>query len=170
MLPPKDLADLLKRAVEEDQKRAADKIAEAQQKLLTTSYDKAAAYTTVIIFGGYAGFFTLWQLSKEHLSKEQALWSALLILISMLAFVLFEVIKMILVTRSVIRQARTLRDPAVRRDPVTLLKALEGMEQAHSSGLGPFLVVWAITVAVALGGALAGAAVLGYAFISGLAH
>ena len=170
MSAPKDLGDLLRRAVEEDQRRIADKLAEAQSKLLTTSYDRAAVYTTVIIFGGYAGFFALWQLSQEYLSKEQALWSALLILVSMLSFILFEVLKMILVTKAVFSKAKALRDPSVRRDPTTLLRTLEEMEQAQSLGLGPFMVVWAITVAVALGGALGGAGVLGYAFIRGLAQ
>ncbi|WP_157071790.1 hypothetical protein [Steroidobacter denitrificans] len=42
-------------------------------------------YTAVIIFGGYAGFFAIWQMTKEYLSKDQALWSALLIMLSLLS-------------------------------------------------------------------------------------
>jgi hypothetical protein len=170
MSAPKDLGDLLRRAAEEDQRRNADRIAEAQQKLLTTSFDKAAVYTTVIIFGGYAGFFALWQLTKDYLSKDQALWSALLILVSMLAFILFEVFKMIVVTRAVFSKANVLRNPANRHNPLVLLRVLDEMEQAQSAKLGPFLVVWSITVMLAAGGALAGAGVLGYAFVRGLAR
>ena len=166
---PSNLAELIQAAAKEEQARVAREIAEAQQKLLTMSYDKAASYTTVIIFGGYAGFFAIWQLTKDYLSKPQALWSALLILISLLAFVLFEVSKMIIVTRRVYSKAKALRDPSLRTNPHLLLKSLNELESAQHSGLGLFLVFWAISVAISVSGALGGATILSFAFISGLA-
>lgn len=169
-MPPTNLAEVIQHIAKQEQERMASQIAEAQQKLITVSYDKAASYTTVIIFGGYAGFFAIWQLSKEYLSKEQALWSALLIMISLLSFVLFEVIKMIMVTRSVFSKVAVLRDPQVRHDPQKLLTALNALDEAAHGGLGRFLYFWAATVFVALAGALGGASVLGYAFIAGLAR
>lgn len=170
MQTPTNLPEALQYIAKQQQEKIASQITEAQLKLLTVSYDKAASYTTVIIFGGYAGMFALWQLSKEFLSKEQALWSALLVLVSLLSFVLFEVLKMILVTRSVFKKLAVLRAPGVRGDPQRLLAALTELEESQHAGLGGFLVAWAITVAVALGGALAGAGILGYSFIVGLAR
>jgi len=168
-MQPTNLAEVVQHIAKQEQEKLAAQITEAQHKLLTMSYDKAAAYTTVIVFGGYAGFFAIWQLSKDYLSKGQALWAALLILISLLAFVLFEVLKMVLVTKSVFARASVLRDPGVRSDPQRLLKALNELEESHHAGVGGFLIAWATTVFIAVAGALAGAGVLGYAFISGLA-
>ena len=168
-MQPTNLADVIKYIGIQQQEKMANRIAEAQQKLVNVSYDKAATYTTVIIFGGYAGFFGIWQLTKEYLSKDQALWSALLILASLLSFVLFEVIKMILVTKSVMGKANILRNPTVRNDPQKLLKALNDLDEAQHEGIWGFMVVWAVTVFISLSGAVGGASILGYAFISGLA-
>ena len=168
-MQPTNLADVIKYIGIQQQEKMANQIAEAQQKLVNVSYDKAATYTTVIIFGGYAGFFGIWQLTKEYLSKDQALWSALLILASLLSFVLFEVIKMILVTKSVMGKANILRNPTVRNDPQKLLKALNDLDEAQHEGIWGFMVVWAVTVFISLSGAVGGASILGYAFISGLA-
>jgi len=169
-LQPTNLADVIKYIGIQQQEKMANQIAEAQQKLVNVSYDKAATYTTVIIFGGYAGFFGIWQLTKEYLSKDQALWLALLILASLLSFVLFEVIKMILVTKSVMGKASILRNPTVRNDPQKLLKALNDLDEAQHEGIWGFMVVWAVTVFISLSGAVGGASILGYAFISGLAR
>jgi hypothetical protein len=169
MQPPSNLPEVLQHLAKQQQEKLAADIAEAQQKLITVSYDKAASYTTVIIFGGYAGFFAIWQLSKEYLSRGQSLWSALLILISLLAFVLFEVLKMVLVSRSIFSRMATLRRPEVQSDPARLLQALRELDQTQHESLRGFMIAWATTVAIALGGALVGAGILGYAFITGLA-
>lgn len=170
MQTPTNLPEVLRYIAKQQQEKLTSQISEAQLKLLTVSYDKAASYTTVIIFGGYAGIFALWQLSKEFLSKEQALWSALLVLVSLLAFVLFEVIKMILVARTVFKKLSVLRALGVQGDPHRLLSALSELEESQHAGLGGFFVFWSITVAIALVGALAGAGILGYSFIVGLAR
>lgn len=169
-MQPTNLAEVIQHIAKEQQAKVANQIAEAQFKLLSVSYDKAASYTTVIVFGGYAGFFAIWQLSKDYLSKEQALWSALLIMISLLSFVLFEVVKMVMVSRSIFAKVAVIaKTPEVRNDPIRLLKALNELDQLQNAGLGRFHKFWAATVIVALGGALSGAVILGYAFITGLA-
>lgn len=168
-MQPTTLSEVIQALAKQEQQKLLSEISEAQQKLITLSYDRAASYTTVIIFGGYAGFFAIWQLSKEYLTKEQALWSALLILISLFTFVLFEVLKMVMVSRSIFKRAGILRLPEVQGDPHRLLKELQGLDAAQQVGLKGFMVAWVVTVAVAVGGAIAGAAILGYAFICGLA-
>lgn len=164
-----NLQELIEAAAKQEQERLATQIVEAQQKLITVSYDKAATYTTVIIFGGYAGMFALWQLTKDFLSKPQALWAALLVLISLVSFVLFEVGKMILVTRSVFAKARVLNSPRVKSDPHYLLQALQDLENTQHATLLPFMIGWAISVGVCIITALGAVGVLGYAFIVGLA-
>jgi len=169
-MQPTNLSEVVELLARQQREKQAAEMAEAQNKLITLSYDKAAAYTTVIVFGGYAGFFAIWQLSKEHLSKGQALWAALLVLLSLLAFVLFEVIKMIVVTRSIFKRAAVLRLPEVQGNPERLLAELNALNDVQNVGLRAFMVFWVITLIVAVGGALIGAAILGFAFISGLAR
>ncbi|MEO8122681.1 MAG: hypothetical protein ABI633_01385 [Burkholderiales bacterium] len=167
-MPASTLAELLQAAAKQEQERLANQIAEANEKLVSVAYDKAATYTTVIIFGGYAGLFGIWQLTREHLTKEQTLWSALLIMVSLLTFVMFEVVKMILITRAFMAKFKVLNEPTTRSDPQKLLRALEGLELVQKERLGPFMVVWAGAVAVCLIGALGAVAVLTYAFVKGL--
>jgi hypothetical protein len=140
-MQPTNLPEVIEYIAKQQQEKLASDIAEAQQKLITVSYDRAASYTTVIIFGGYAGFFAICHLSKEYLSKDQTLWSALLIMISLLSFVLFEVLKMILVTRSVFAKVAVLRRPAVQADPQRLLQELKALEESQNVGLRGFMVV-----------------------------
>ena len=168
-MPPTNLAELLQDAAKQEQARHAKEIADAQEKLVTFSYDKAATYTSVIIFGGYAGFFAIWQLTKEYFSKQQALWAALLILVSLFSFIAFEVTKMIIVTRQVQVKARLLRDPSNLKTPQHIVKALQELEAIQRGRLGQFLIFWAISVFLSVAGAASGAVILGYAFISGLA-
>lgn len=169
MKTPTNLAELIQYTAEQEQQRRAEKLAQAQLKLLTTSYDRAAAYTTVIVFSGYAGFFALWQLTKDDITRDQALWSALLLLVSLTAFVCFEVGKMIYVSVQVFRKARALESADNRQSLEKLIAVLDGMEQTYASNLKGFFAFWAVAVTVAVGGAISGAAVLVYAFITGLA-
>jgi hypothetical protein len=169
-MQPTNLSEVIQHIAKQQQEKLAADIAEAQQKLITNSYDKAASYTTVTIFGGYAGFFAIWQLSKVFLSKQQVYWAALLILISLLSFVLFEVLKMVLATRSIMSRAAVLQLPVTRNDPKRLLKALQSLDEAAQRTNRWFIVAWAVSVGASVVGALAGAAILGYAFISGLAR
>ncbi len=168
-MQPTNLAEVIQYIAKQQQETLAAQITEVQTKLVTVSYDKAAAYTTVIVFGGYAGFFAIWQLAKDHLSKDQALWSALLILISLLTFVLFELTKMVLVSRTLIRKMAVLQAPEVRHDPQRLLQALQELEGKQQPSVRLFLRFWVFVLVVAVGCALGGASVLGYAFITGLA-
>lgn len=148
----------------------AERIANAQEKVITVSYDKAAAYTTVIVFGGYAGIFGIWQLTKEYLSKQQALWAALLILISLTAFVLFEVYKMIRVSSLTIAKAQALSSKSLRTDPQRFLEALTDLEATQHAKMRPYVAIWVVSVSIAVVGAFGGAGVLAYAFVSGLAR
>ncbi|MBO9689768.1 MAG: hypothetical protein J7598_24470 [Mitsuaria chitosanitabida] len=168
-MQPTNLQEVIQHIAQQQREKAVSEISEIQQKLITVTFDRAASYTTVIIFGGYAGVFGIWQLSKEYLSKGQTLWTALLILGSLLAFVLFEVIKMILVSRQIFAKGRVLCRPDVQADPQKLTLALRGLDETQATVARRFMVYWAATVVVAVGGALGASAILAYAFISGLA-
>ena len=167
-MQPNNLQDALRQASEREQKRVAAEIADTQLRIVTGAFDKAIAYTNLMIIGGYAGVFGIWQLAKEHLTKEQTLWSALLVLISLTTFIVFEVVKMVFISRALQAKSKVLNSPQARRTPEQLLKQLQDLEATQQIGSTRFHVYWAITVMVAIATALAGVAILGYAFVSGL--
>lgn len=47
-------------------------------KIMAALYDKAAAYTNLIIIAGYAAFFAVWGNIKGQLGKREMLYAALL--------------------------------------------------------------------------------------------
>jgi hypothetical protein len=165
---PANTQEFLQAAAKSEQEHIATEISNAQIKVVSATFDRSVAYTNLMLVGGYAGFFGLWQLTKQFLSKQQALWAALLVLVSLVSFILFEVIKMIVISRSVHQQAAILRSPETRRDPQLLIQRLNEFEQIQQLSSARFMRIWAATVAVALGSALVGAGVLGYAFVCGL--
>lgn len=64
---------------------------EEQKKLVVTSYEQAKSYSNIIMMGGYAGLFAIWNFTKVHLEKWQSISVGLLALISIFIFVLFEI-------------------------------------------------------------------------------
>ncbi len=53
-----------------DTEERDNQIFERQKELITHVMGQAMVYTNLIIVGGYASFFGLWSLTREHLSKE----------------------------------------------------------------------------------------------------
>lgn len=63
------------------------------QGLVEKSFDKAEQYFKAIQLGGYAAFFALWSLTKEWLHPIWASIAAVLMIISVSTFVIWEVYK-----------------------------------------------------------------------------
>ncbi len=70
-------------------------ILQQQKEILAHVYQKAAAYTNLVMIGGYAAAFGIWQLTKEFIGAEQSMIVGLLIIASIVLFAGFEVYKMI---------------------------------------------------------------------------
>jgi len=66
-----------------------------QKEILAYVYEKAVAYTNLVIIGGYAGMFAIWQLMRTRFALSQELIVAALMTSSIILFVGFEVYKMI---------------------------------------------------------------------------
>ena len=66
-----------------------------QKEILTHSYEKTTAYTNLVMIGGYAGMFAIWQLMKSHFSTSEELMIGSLMAASILLFAAHEVYKMI---------------------------------------------------------------------------
>lgn len=165
--------DALKKALQEanarEQQRVAAAVIESQVKVLSATFDKSAAYTNLIVLAAYAGFFGLWQLTRDYLPKTLGLWSALLMLISVTVFVIFEVVKMVVIQHNVFERAKTLRSPEVQADVAKLLKALGDLDQVHEKVLFHFMRFWVVALVLTISTGMAAASLLGYAYIAGLA-
>ena len=131
--------------------------------LLTTMYDKTTAYLNAITVGGYAAFFGLWSLLGSDLPPKQRFWSALLIGVSVLFFVGFEIVKAAILhwqMRHMMRISQTPFEPLNTQ----LQKRKAQYDQAHRKmqkiAVGIWFFVFPATIITGLGGAL----VMLYAF------
>jgi len=73
---------------------------EQQKQILSHLYQKAGSYTNLVMLAGYAGIFGIWQFTHELLSRRVTMWVALLISLSLMLFVGYEVWKMIFPRKS----------------------------------------------------------------------
>ena len=119
------MEDMLKRLMQEEDKRQAERIVEAQIKVMSASYEKAMAYTNLITVAGYASFFGLWQITKDKLSNDYAIWAALLVAISAATFVFFEVTKSYFQSRNIQKLNRIITSPEIANSAVALQKAFD---------------------------------------------
>lgn len=68
---------------------------EAYKTGLRETYASASGYVNVIMGVGYAGYFGLWALTKDHLSAKASAASAIFLSISLITFVSWEVYRML---------------------------------------------------------------------------
>ena len=80
-------------------------------RLHAANHRAARAYTSLITAVGYAGVFGIWSLTRKHISPRLTLLTAVLLLISLSTFALFEVFKTFRINRSLKRYGETLFDP-----------------------------------------------------------
>lgn len=66
-----------------------------QKEILSYVYQKASGYTNLVMLGGYASAFAIWQLTKQYMLAWESLTAGLLINCSVILFAGFEVYKMI---------------------------------------------------------------------------
>ncbi len=91
-------------ATEQQRKSQMDQEIDMRTQIISAAYDRAATYTNLIIFAGYAGTFTLWSFTKEYLPEQAAITIALMLGISLFIFCGWEVYKMIYTSSSLRRQ------------------------------------------------------------------
>jgi hypothetical protein len=162
------LQDVIRQATEKQQKEVGEKIIETQIKIITASYDKAVAYTNVIVVAGYAAFFGLWTLTKPHLSKPQALWAALFMCVSAATFVFFEVYKMAFTAQSLHSKYLTLSERLKGNTAQEVLAELQKLEDEGKKAALRFLPVWRICLLISVVTGLVGVGILAFAFVYAL--
>lgn len=160
-----DLVQLLQQL---SKQQVAKEIVDTQIKILGALYDKAISYTNLIIVAGYASFFAMWSFTKEYLSPRQALWAALLMSISIVTFVFFEIIKMTVTSRSLLARTKAVSDPAAANDPQRLLTSLREFELQSQRDVVRFGIFWVFALVACVSTAVLAIAILFSGFISSL--
>lgn len=127
---------------------------------------RPATYTNVFIIGGYATFWGLWATTRALIAPIQALAAALLMLVSVTAFVFFEVYKQHYTNRHVVERLRLLRDPENQKSATNYLAALRRYEAAANEQNVGFIRYWLITSYLTIGTALAAVLTLATSFVS----
>ena len=134
----------------------------AQKELVVHTFNQAQAYTTVVIAGGYAGFFAIWAFTKDFLTKVTAFSAAALISVSLVSFVIWEVYCMIHRSRSIFGIVKALEKPS---DFSSLIIEHQKSEIERSL---VFKRAWIVCLVFSVSTALSAFAILFSAFLHGL--
>lgn len=137
-----------------------DLILSRLMRIQESLYDKGLTYSQVILGLGYAGLLAVWVGTKEYLEPRFVVWSALLVTISVLAYVLFEVTQMIYLT-----SLGLALNKSMSRSKGNYSHALDEYARSEQRMKGVLLLVWAVVLAIALPTGLGAAGVLVWAFV-----
>lgn len=153
--------DALEESAHSDPVFSKEQLLEDLRKLQADQFERANNYTNIVIGGGYAGAFAIWSLVSDVLSKNQRAWIGMLLLVSILVFVMWEVTKMILIgvhAQNFVRLAAA--------EPLHLEKLLQEQKSAEVRLHHKLGIIWArFVLPVTIGTALVAAGVLVYAFV-----
>jgi hypothetical protein len=151
----KAIQDLLNKAERDERNQRID----AKIKVASAMYDKAAAYTNLIILAGYAAFFTVWSTMKARMSNTEMLIAAFCVTFSLVFFVFFEVARMVVSAKSLTGLAKVLKAPRQEFD-----QKLAEQETAAQRLNISFIKVWIVIMVLTVVPGLVAAAVLLWSF------
>lgn len=135
---------------------------EKQKEVIANSYEHSKQYANVIVIGGYAGIFAVWNFTKDDLERWQTLASGLCVLSSLLIYIIFELYSSWFRSSQMSRQLKQLEE-AERLDRLP-----EKFGKAEQERAQQFIKIWPYFFFIAVSFALAGASILIYSFVSGL--
>lgn len=114
-------------------------------------YDSGAAYTNLISLGGYAGAFAIWSFVKADLSLRATLLIAILLGISLVAFVGWNVHQMIWIALQRFKYSAKLQGLS-GQDFINKYQQLE--EATKTAAFGWLMRMWIVVLIIAISTAL----------------
>lgn len=130
--------------------------------LIEMMYDKGMSYTNVMFGIGYAGIIAFWVGTHEKLSTKLAIVSALLAVVSILFYVAYEILQMLINAKVMFATKTVLRKTG---NPAIAWQTYES-ESAKASKI--IIPAWCTAFGIALLTGLGAAGVLVVAFIQRL--
>lgn len=150
---------------EDSGKEKSDSLADFfknQREMITHTYEQSKQYANVIVLGGYAGLFTIWNFTRDHLQSWQALLVGLFILLSFSCYLVFELYSSWLRSTQLINQLSELEKAEKQHE----IPKEYGKSEQNRAKL--FIKLWPYFFFPAVGFSLLAAVLLGYSFIYGL--
>lgn len=145
------------------QKDNQEKVLKFIMELNAKAFDKAQAYTNVIIIAGYASAFSLWSSTKASLPQNANILFALLIGISIACFILYEIYGMI-ERAKLLKLNRALILEGL--PPDAFLRKLEEVKNAENKSIAVGTKVWTIAIALTVPPALLSIFLLFYNYMA----
>ena len=146
---------------ENDDRELQDFI-QKQKEVITNSYEHAKQYTHIIVLGGYAGLFAIWNFTKDTLSNWQVWSVGLFTLTSLLIYIVLELYGSWLRTTQVNNQLKELLKAE------QLNKFPEEYGKGEISRVNKFMAIWPYFFFSSVAFALVAAFILIYSFIYSL--
>jgi hypothetical protein len=160
-MPPMD--DHERKDAAEEQRR---NVLEAISEITSKTYDRAVAYTNLVILAGFAGSFAIWNNVRDHLLLRANIVIAGLLGISLCFFVFFEIFKAVLTARQFMRTRNIL---VMEGTPEEFFAKLKLAKAAETKLMLLLMPVWAVSLTVCLISAVGAVIVLFYNFFALLA-
>jgi hypothetical protein len=153
----RELDDATNLQIAKSHKELSDLLIEPQIKLQSSLFDKARAYTNVILAIGYVGYFGVWSASRPFLSKRQTIWTLVLLLVSLTTFVLYEVLTMFVASRAMRKRSLELFSvPVNDLDVPEILGRFASIDAAANRSMLKLAPLWPFVYVVAVGSGLLG--------------
>jgi hypothetical protein len=130
---------------------------EKAAQIITSNFERMQSYSKVIIGLGYGALLAIWSGTKQVLPERLLVTSGLLIVLSMLAYILFEVGQMIVYSWMSFRWSHSVNTKGL---PMALADARKREEKVHA----PLVRVWLITLVIAVLTGFGAAGILIYSF------
>ncbi|MCA1798047.1 MAG: hypothetical protein LC632_00970 [Xanthomonadaceae bacterium] len=146
-------------------KEAAERIVASQWRYLASYFEKSVAYANVLVIAGYASYFGLWTLARTHIDTGPATASALLMAISVVLYLSFQVFSLFRMSQSVIDHQAALKTRLRGKSPQEMVKELEEIEDEAAESTLKLMPWWRRFVLSAIVAGLAAFGILGYEFV-----
>lgn len=148
------------RAAAETQQRARDEMI----AIVSVTFEKAAAYSNLIMLSGYAGAFAIWSYTRDQLAARASITIAISLATSLMAFVVFEIYKMIVHARIGLKQRNLL---IKKQTADAFLNSLEQLRyEINENGLKWLMPTWITLSSIAVISAVFAMALLFYNFFA----
>ena len=158
------LQDHIARAAKDKAEADAQRVRDIIVDIQTKGFDRATAYTNLIMIGGYAGGFAIWNFTRDHLDDRAEVWAALLLTVSLAGFISFEIFKMIHSSRGLLKQRALLRKPMPPQQFIAEIQKLAQQEGRETTRL--VMPIWIASLVLSAATALGAVGIFLWSFIA----
>ena len=124
------------------------KLQDGLLQITSATFDKASAYTNLVMFAGYGCFFALWSLLKADLAPIPTAVAAILMAISASTFGLYEVYKMAYTAIAMNGLTDLLDNPGLQYSAAVMVRRMDKYQRRSRELNLSFFKMWKTVLAV----------------------